>query len=196
MYRQALHKHSQGSYTSLATFFILLSNSGFSFLGQRAAFWASALRSIAVIIKKPTRGLVGYDLSIFRGKPGLSRGTSPFLWGYPTLLGPLLLILWTTHILSLIPFVINLLGSKSHSSCGVTLTETVSGHWRRSPGLAVQVEEHGFWCPKSLAQVLAVLLVSVWPAVSLFPHLSDGHNDLTHLLELLWRLFENFMGNA
>lgn len=34
-----------------------------------------------------------YDLSIFRGKPGLGSGKSTFLWGYATLLGTLLWVL-------------------------------------------------------------------------------------------------------
>lgn len=77
----------------LGPLFVPLSSSDFNLLGQRAAALASALKNIAVIIKKPTRDFVGYDLLIFRGKPGLSRGVSPFLRGYPVLLGPPLLVL-------------------------------------------------------------------------------------------------------
>lgn len=136
-----------------------------------------------------------YDLSIFRGKPELSRGNFTFLWVYSTLLGALLLVVPTFYH---IPFgdVTNLVGTKSWSSCDMTLTETSNGHWPWSRELAAQVNEHGFWCPKSWLKFDCSTSVCMTLLYVGFLTCQMGIIDLNHLMELLWKLFENLMWNA
>lgn len=70
--------------------------------------------------------------------------------------------------------------------------------WTGSDSHGLVSYEQGFWYPKTLTQVLAFLLTSLCPhlTVSWFPHLTDADNHNTYLMELLWRLFEKFHGKC